>query len=193
MTLPTGLAVVGTPWAGGTLSKAIVDAPRGSIDVAATTDIGSIDRNTLVLTGGPANIASFGSAPEGTWRRLWCQSVETVIKAGGDIYTPASADITLSFGDVVEFLALGAGGGWVCLNYQANGGMVAGASGRLGALPSGSARAILELGANTVGNPRSAPLKFNPGANMAIPENGAFEYDGSHLYFTIGGVRKTLV
>lgn len=38
----------------------------------------------------------------------------------------------------------------------------------------------------------SAPLKFNTGTNLMTPENGAVEYDGSHLYITIGGVRYQL-
>ncbi|SEI17280.1 hypothetical protein [Pseudomonas asplenii] len=192
VTLPSGTAVVGTPWAGGTLTKAIGDAPRGSIAVAATTDIGSIDRNTVVLTGGPGNITSFGSSPEGTWRRLWCQSTDTVIKTGGDISTPSSQDLQLSYGDVLEVYSLGPSSGWICLNYQSNGGLLSGSYARIGSLPAGTRQAIMELAGNTSGNPRNAPLKLNQGVNMATPENGAFEFDGEHLYFTIGGVRKTL-
>lgn len=40
-------------------------------------------------------------------------------------------------------------------------------------------------------NPNSAPLKLQPGgALMAVPEDGAFEYDGTDLYFTVGLTRK---
>ena len=35
----------------------------------------------------------------------------------------------------------------------------------------------------------SAPLKFSTGTNLTTPENGALEFDGSHLYLTISGVR----
>ena len=38
----------------------------------------------------------------------------------------------------------------------------------------------------------SAPIKLTSGALMTTPENGAIEYDGAHLYITIGGVRKQL-
>lgn len=40
-------------------------------------------------------------------------------------------------------------------------------------------------------NPNTAPLKLQPGgALMAVPEDGAFEYDGTDLYFTVGLTRK---
>jgi len=38
----------------------------------------------------------------------------------------------------------------------------------------------------------TAPLKLTSGVNMTTPENGAFEFDGTNLYFTVGGVRKTV-
>ena len=38
----------------------------------------------------------------------------------------------------------------------------------------------------------SAPLKLTSGTNLTTPENGAFEFDGTNLYFTVGGVRKTV-
>jgi hypothetical protein len=48
--------------------------------------------------------------------------------------------------------------------------------------------ALLRLGAGAAAA-NSAPLKFTAGTNLTTPENGAFEFDGSFLYFTIGGVR----
>ena len=38
----------------------------------------------------------------------------------------------------------------------------------------------------------SAPLKFTSGSYLTTPEDGAMEYDGSHLSFTIGTVRTQL-
>jgi hypothetical protein len=35
-----------------------------------------------------------------------------------------------------------------------------------------------------------APLKLTSGTNLTTPENGAFEFDGTNLYFTVGGIRK---
>jgi hypothetical protein len=41
-------------------------------------------------------------------------------------------------------------------------------------------------------NQFGAPLKFRAGPCLTIPENGALEYDGSKLYFTIGEDRVQL-
>lgn len=38
----------------------------------------------------------------------------------------------------------------------------------------------------------SSPLKITAGTLMTTPENGAIEFDGTHVYMTIGGVRKQL-
>lgn len=38
----------------------------------------------------------------------------------------------------------------------------------------------------------TAPLKLTAGTNMTTPEDGAFEFDGTNLYFTVGAVRKTV-
>lgn len=37
----------------------------------------------------------------------------------------------------------------------------------------------------------TAPIKLISGPVMTTPETGAFEFDGTNLFFTIGGVRKT--
>lgn len=47
----------------------------------------------------------------------------------------------------------------------------------------------LKAGTATAG---TAPLKLTSGTNLTTPENGAFEFDGTNLYFTVGGVRKTV-
>jgi hypothetical protein len=52
--------------------------------------------------------------------------------------------------------------------------------------------AVLHLKAGTA-SPSTAPLKFTAGTNLTTPENGAMEFDGTNLYFTAGGVRKTVV
>lgn len=38
----------------------------------------------------------------------------------------------------------------------------------------------------------TAPLKFTSGTNLATPEAGAVEFDGSHLYVTVGSTRYQL-
>jgi hypothetical protein len=64
----------------------------------------------------------------------------------------------------------------------------------IGYNPTGAspASAKIELGAGTA-TAGTAPLKLRAGTNLTTPENGAFEYDGTNLYFTVGGVRKTVV
>jgi hypothetical protein len=52
--------------------------------------------------------------------------------------------------------------------------------------------AVLHLKAGTA-SANGAPLKFTAGTNLTTPENGAMEFDGTNLYFTVGGVRKTVV
>ena len=37
-----------------------------------------------------------------------------------------------------------------------------------------------------------APLKLTAGTNLTTPVSGSFEFDGTNLYFTVGGVRKTV-
>lgn len=37
-----------------------------------------------------------------------------------------------------------------------------------------------------------APIKLNAGTNLTTPVNGTLEFDGTNLYFTSGGVRKTI-
>lgn len=51
--------------------------------------------------------------------------------------------------------------------------------------------AVLHLAAGTA-TANTAPLKLSAGTNLTTPENGAFEFDGTNLYFTVGGVRKTI-
>lgn len=55
---------------------------------------------------------------------------------------------------------------------------------------SGSANARLHIQAQ-IAAANTAPLLFDAGAVlMTTPQNGAFEFDGTNLYFTVGGVRK---
>ena len=54
-----------------------------------------------------------------------------------------------------------------------------------------SPSAFLHLPAGTA-TAETAPLKLTSGTNLTTPEDGAFEFDGTNLYFTVGGVRKTV-
>ncbi len=52
-----------------------------------------------------------------------------------------------------------------------------------------TARLHLPAGGTGAG---SAPLKLTSGSLLSSVENGTFEYDGTNLYFTSGGTRKTI-
>lgn len=63
-------------------------------------------------------------------------------------------------------------------------------TGNLGAyVQAPTARFHLPAGSATAG---TAPLKMTSGTVLGTPEDGAIEFDGTHLYVTIGGVRKTV-
>jgi hypothetical protein len=53
----------------------------------------------------------------------------------------------------------------------------------------GNAESHLHIAAGTTSQ---APLKLTSGTNLTTPQNGSFEYDGTNLYFTTGGTRKTV-
>jgi hypothetical protein len=57
----------------------------------------------------------------------------------------------------------------------------------LGGITTPTAKLELPAGSTTV-----APFKLTSGSVLTTPENGTFEYDGVKLYFTVGGVRKTV-
>lgn len=50
--------------------------------------------------------------------------------------------------------------------------------------------ALLHVKAGTAAA-NTAPLKLTAGTNLTTPENGAIEFDGTNIFITIGGVRKT--
>jgi hypothetical protein len=55
--------------------------------------------------------------------------------------------------------------------------------------PTPTARIHASAGTATAG---TAPLKLTAGTNLTTPEAGAFEFDGTNLYFTVGSTRKTV-
>lgn len=59
----------------------------------------------------------------------------------------------------------------------------------VGLVSTPTAKVHIAAGSATVG---TAPLKLTAGTNLTTPEDGAFEFDGTNLYFTVGGVRKTV-
>jgi len=60
----------------------------------------------------------------------------------------------------------------------------------LGGITAATAYLHLPAGTATAG---TAPLKLTSGTLLSVVENGAIEFDGSHLYITIGGTRLTII
>lgn len=54
-----------------------------------------------------------------------------------------------------------------------------------------TATALAHFAAGTA-TANTAPLKFTSGTNLTTPEDGAMEYNGTHLYYTIGSTRYQL-
>lgn len=81
---------------------------------------------------------------------------------------------------------IGTGFKWYHSNTQL---MTLTSSGNLGIQTTPTAKLHLAAGTATA---NTAPLKLTAGTNLTTPENGAFEFDGTNLYFTVGGVRKTV-
>lgn len=52
--------------------------------------------------------------------------------------------------------------------------------------------AKVHIGAGTA-TAGTGPLKLTSGTLLTTPEAGTFEFDGTHLYFTIGAVRSTII
>ena len=63
---------------------------------------------------------------------------------------------------------------------------------QFGCSVSGLPTAQVHIGAGTSGA-GTAPIKLTPGPLLSTPEDGALEYDGTNLYFTIGATRHTIV
>lgn len=58
----------------------------------------------------------------------------------------------------------------------------------VGGLTASTARLHIAAGGTSSG---TGALKLTAGATVSVAEDGLFEFDGSNLFFTIGGVRKT--
>jgi hypothetical protein len=64
-------------------------------------------------------------------------------------------------------------------------------SGKIGmGISTPSATLNIKAGSATAG---TAPIKLTAGPLLTTPEDGTFEYDGTHLYFTIGVTRNTII
>lgn len=171
------------------VAGAVTDAKLKNIEAAdlpATVALTDVDNNfavgqtvngTLSIppTGGP-NFVSFGDA--GGDLTFQIQADGMIVSAGG-----ATFDGDVSFGaglsaNNATFSTVAVGTSYTVLG---------GSNTVLDAFHLGVDQVVITAGTNA-----RAPLKLAAGTNLATPQNGAFEYDGTSLYFTTGGTRKTV-
>lgn len=101
---------------GGTLGRALNEAPIVSTVSSGTLAIGAVASNTIQVTG-TTTITAFDTAPSGAKRMLRFSDALTLTYDATKLILPGQANITTVAGDVAEFVSLG-GGNWICFNYQ---------------------------------------------------------------------------
>lgn len=190
VTKANGQAVAATPFTGGTLTTALNEATVQNIAAATTMDLTAVTTNTLLINSGSGTeISGLGTGLSGMKRTLVNLTGTLLFKGGSGLELPGGQDWPSNYGDVIEFVCRG-NGTWTCVSFLAASGKILTSLIQVGT--TGQQEAQVDIAGNIAGNPRSAPIKLHAGINMETPENGAFEYDGTTLYFTTGGVRKTI-
>jgi len=187
VTKSNGQAVAATPFAGGTLTAALNEAPMQNITAAETMNIAATTANTWIINAGTegTEIVNLGTIAAGARRTVVNLASQMVFK-NTNLALPNGLDLVFPYGDVVEFLSQG-NGAWMCVGYLAASGMLR--AGAIQVSQSGVLGGLVDIGPGSSGS-GSAPIKLHAGTVMATPETGAFEFDGSDLFFTIAGQRK---
>lgn len=126
---------------GGTLTKALNNAPQVTIASAGAIDVAGALANTIRITG-TQYIGSLGNAPSGSKRTLIFDGAATLAFSTVMIL-PGGANITATVGDIAEFECEGLGA-WRCTSYT-----------RASGLPVVSSRAAL------VRNTAATPIPHN--------------------------------
>ena len=191
VTRSNGQAVVATPFTGGTLTSALNEAAIVSIASGATMDLTSVAANTVLINSGSTGIdvTSLGVGVTGMRRTLINNVGQLTFKASSfDLI--GTGDLVSGYGDVLTFVARGSSI-WTCTAYVSGSGKLQTGSLQVGT--AGAQQAVVDIAANSSGNQLAAPIKLHAGTNMLTPENGAIEFDGTNIYITIGGTRKTFV
>jgi len=155
-----------------TTANVILDQGTSKLLIGTTTDAGfRLDVNGSARVSGVLTIANASSNISGGSSGLALNATyftDFQFASGGRLHRLASNQFGIN-----SFI-----GNNIAIGYDPTG--------------SSPASAKIELGAGTA-TAGTAPLKLRAGTNLTTPENGAFEYDGTNLYFTVGGVRKTVV
>jgi hypothetical protein len=155
----------------------VFNAPIAGTNCTITNNWAAQFNGQIQVTG---NIINVGGQPNiGTTTAPYGTFYVTNIRAG--------ADMTFGAG-------YGTSGDRALIVYATtrnvliqNGGTFADAGFRLDVNGTGRFQNTLTLATGTT---TIAPLKLIAGTNLTTPVNGSFEFDGTNLYFTVGGIRK---
>lgn len=98
------------PYAGGTLTGALNEAPPVTIASAATVNIAGAASNTVIVSG-TASITALGTIAAGAIRHIRATGAFTLTHNATSLILPGGANIVAAAGDVFRFESLG-GGNW---------------------------------------------------------------------------------
>ncbi len=91
--------------------------PFGTIASAATTDLGSLDTQNIIVTG-TTTITGFGTIAAGAFRCVRFSSPLTLTHNAVSLILPnGGSNISISGGDTIEAVSLG-GGNWVVTDWK---------------------------------------------------------------------------
>lgn len=103
------------PLVGGNMAGAINEA-EVTMAAAATMNIGAAAGNFISVTGA-ATIIAFDNVQVGARRTLKFTNPLTITYNSSSMILPGATSLSVSAGDVAEFVSLG-NGNWACINYQ---------------------------------------------------------------------------
>lgn len=161
--------------------------PTGALIFQSSVNGASYTTRMAITTGGNVGIGTISPtallsittlANSGTLLSLGANSQQGLFRVA---YSGGATTLTSSeYGT----FTIATNGGNQNINIMPNG------TGKVG-IGQGTPTAALHIKAGTAAA-NTAPIKLTSGTNLTTPENGALEYDGTNLYFTVGGVRKTI-
>ena len=97
------------------LTGALNRAPQGTIASAPTTDLFTVNADSILVTG-VVTISSFGVAPAGVVRTVEFQDALTLTYNATSLILPGSTSITTAAGDVMQIYSKGSGN-WKVIAY----------------------------------------------------------------------------
>tara|TARA_R110000796_G_scaffold88030_1_gene189506 strand:+ start:478 stop:1395 length:918 start_codon:yes stop_codon:yes gene_type:complete len=94
----------------------VIDVAEASVASAATTDIGAVASDNVLITG-TAAITSFGTSAAGVTRKGRFAGSPTLTYDAAALILPSAANILATANSTFEALSLG-GGNWIVTSYQ---------------------------------------------------------------------------